>query len=339
LAAAADLFSSKLTEPSASSHAYIEQEVDTVRKSLAIILAIMLVMVLVLPMAASADNKGKAKNRGLSVRGKVQTEGIVTSVDPGSSMFTMQLTRRDNRVGTDTVVVLVQRATQLQLAGRDDDDDDDDERSRYFATINDIRVGDRVRLEGFRLDDGRILALKLNIRNRRIADRRGERNLPSRGVVAQGVVSAKSFNHLTVVGSDGVTRVVLVTPATDVRGQRNSFGAIQTNDVVVVQGTVNADGSVSARQIEVVFASGGTAFNGGGTQRTGVITAKSTTGGQFLILDNSFAVNISGDTRILWGGQLRSFGDLQVGQRVTVSGDPIRVGGITVGINARVISL
>jgi hypothetical protein len=308
-----------------------------VRKSLAIVLAIMLVMVLVLPMAATADNKGKAKNRGLSVRGKVQTEGIVTSVDPGSSMFTMQLTRRDNRVGTDTVVVLVQRATELQLAGRGDDDDR--ERARRFASINDIRIGDRVKLEGFRLDDGRILALKLEIRNRRIADRRGIAARPSQGVVAQGVVSAKSFNHLTVVGSDGITRTVIATSATPVRGQRTSFNAIQPNDVVVVQGSVNADGTVSARQIEVVFASGGTAFNGGGTQRTGVITAKSTTGGQFLILDNSFAVNISGDTRILWGGQLRSFGDLQVGQRITVSGDPIRVGGITVGINARVISL
>ncbi|MGH2360546.1 MAG: DUF5666 domain-containing protein, partial [bacterium] len=216
----------------------------------------------------------------------------------------------------------------------DDDDDDDKERARRIATISDIRVGDRVKLEGFRLDDGRILAVKLQIRNRRIVGR------PDfQGVEAQGVVTSKGFNTLTVVSGNGITRTVLVTPATEVRGQRNSFAAIQTNDVVVVQGNVNADGTVSASRIEVVFASGGTAFNGGSTQRTGVITAKSSTGGQFLILDNSFAVNVSGDTRILWGGQLRSFADLQVGQRVMVSGDPIRVGGITVGINARVISL
>jgi hypothetical protein len=315
-------------------------EVDTMRKLIATVLTLALVMVLVVPMAALADNEGKRKDkgRGVSIRGKIQVEGIVTSMDFGSSMFTMRVTKHANRVGNDNLIVLVQRGTALRTAGRgnddDDDDDDDKERARRIATISDIRVGDRVKLEGFRLDDGRILAVKLQIRNRRIVGR------PDfQGVEAQGVVTSKGFNTLTVVSGNGITRTVLVTPATDVRGQRNSFAAIQTNDVVVVQGNVNADGTVSASRIEVVFASGGTAFNGGSTQRTGVITAKSSTSGQFLILDNSFAVNVSGDTRILWGGQLRSFADLQVGQRVMVSGDPIRVGGITVGINARVISL
>lgn len=310
------------------------------RKLIAVVLTLALVMVLVVPMAALADNEGKRKDkgRGVSIRGKIQVEGIVTSMDFGSSMFTMRVTKQANRVGNDNLIVLVQRGTALRTAGRgnddDDDDDDDKERARRIATISDIRVGDRVKLEGFRLDDGRILAVKLQIRNRRIVGR------PDfQGVEAQGVVTSKGFNTLTVVSGNGITRTVLVTPGTEVRGQRNSFAAIQTNDVVVVQGNVNADGTVSASRIEVVFASGGTAFNGGSTQRTGVITAKSTTGGQFLILDNSFAVNVSGDTRILWGGQLRSFADLQVGQRVMVSGDPIRVGGVTVGINARVISL
>jgi len=310
-------------------------EVDTMRKLIAIVLTLGLIMVLVLPMAALADNekKGKGKGRGVSIRGKIQVEGTVTSLDPGSSMFTMRVTKNANRVSNESLLVLVQRGTELRAAGRDDDDDDE-ERFRRIATISDIRIGDRVKLEGFRLDDGRILALKLQIKNRRIAGR------PDfQGVEAQGVVTAKGFNTLTVVSGNGVARTVLVTPATDVRGQRNSFAAIQPNDVVVVQGNVNADGTVSASRIEVVFASGGTAFNGGPAQRTGVITAKSSTGPQFLIIDNSFAVNISSDTRILWGGQLRSFADLQVGQRVMVSGDPIRVGGITVGINARVISL
>jgi len=311
------------------------------RKLIAIVLTLALVMVLVVPMAALADNEGKRKDkgRGVSIRGKIQVEGVVRSMDFGSSMFTMRVTKHANRVGNDNLIVLVQRGTALRTAGRgndddDDDDDDDKERARRIATISDIRVGDRVKLEGFRLDDGRILALKLQIRNRRIVGR------PDfQGVEAQGVVTSKGFNTLTVVSGNGITRIVLVTVATEVRGQRNSFAAIQPNDVVVVQGNVNADGTVSASRIEVVFASGGTAFNGGSTQRTGVITAKSSSGGQFLILDNSFAVNVSSDTRILWGGQLRSFADLQVGQRVMVSGDPIRVGGITVGINARVISL
>lgn len=302
------------------------------RKLIAIVLTLGLIMVLVLPMAALADNEKKGKGRGVSIRGKIQVEGTVTSLDPGSSMFTMRVTKNANRVSNESLFVLVQRGTELRAAGRDDNDEE--ERFRRIATISDIRIGDRVKLEGFRLDDGRILALKLQIKNRRIEGR------PDfQGVEAQGVVTAKGFSTLTVVSGNGVARTVLVTPATDVRGQRNSFAAIQPNDVVVVQGNVNADGTVSASRIEVVFASGGTAFNGGPAQRTGVITAKSSTGPQFLIIDNSFAVNISSDTRILWGGQLRSFADLQVGQRVMVSGDPIRVGGITVGINARVISL
>lgn len=295
------------------------------RKSLAMFLAIALVLTLVLPMTAFAD-KGKGKDKGHSVRGKVQIEGIVTGLNLGASMFSMRVTKHANRVGSDNnVLVLVQRATELKVKHRGDDDDDDDEHARRIASINDLQVGDRVKLDGFRLDDGRILALKLDIKNRRIfAPPEPE------GVVAQGVVSAKGANTLAVVGSDGVTRIVLVTAATNIRGRRNSFAEIQPTDVVVVQGTVNADGTVLARRIEVVFA--------GGTQMSGVITAKSSVGPQFLIMNNSIAVNVSGDTRIISGGFLRSFNDLQVGQTITVSGEPVRIGGVTVGINARVIT-
>ncbi|MBI2247254.1 MAG: hypothetical protein HYU65_04905 [Armatimonadetes bacterium] len=294
------------------------------RKSLAMFLAIALVLTLVLPMTAFAD-KGKGKGKGLSVRGKIKVEGVVTGVSPGASMFTMRVTKHASRAGSGNLVVLVQRATELKVRHNDDDDDDEDEHARRIASINDLRVGDRVQLEGFRLDDGRILALKLDIKNRRIAG-----PPEPEGVVAQGVVSAKGANTLAVVGSDGVTRIVLVTAATDIRGRRNSFAEIQPTDVVVVQGTVNADGTVLARRIEVVFA--------GGTQMSGVITAKSSVGPQFLIMNNSIAVNVSGDTRIISGGFLRSFNDLQVGQTITVSGEPVRIGGVTVGINARVIT-
>lgn len=296
------------------------------RKSLAMFLAIALVLTLVLPMTAFADKgQGQGKGKGLSVRGKIKVEGVVTGVSPGASMFTMRVTKHANRAGSDNLVVLVQRATELKVRHNDDDDDDEDEHARRIASINDLRVGDRVQLEGFRLDDGRILALKLDIKNRRIAG-----PPEPEGVVAQGVVTAKGANTLAVVGSDGVTRIVLVTAATNIRGRRNSFAEIQPTDVVVVQGTVNADGTVLARRIEVVFA--------GGTQMSGVITAKSSVGPQFLIMNNSIAVNVSGDTRIISGGFLRSFNDLQVGQTITVSGEPVRIGGVTVGINARVIT-
>lgn len=149
------------------------------------------------------------------------------------------------------------------------------------------------------------------------------------GVLAQGVVTGKSLNAVTVLDHSGGARLVIVPTTTVVTGQRTSFAAIIPNDVVRVEGTVNSDNSITARQIEVVFASG--------YQVTGRITFKSQTP-QFLIVNNALSVNVASDTRIIAGGQMRSFADLQVGQTITVSGTPVTVAGATVGVNARVIT-
>ncbi len=294
------------------------------RKILTAALVIALATMLVLPAAAPAGPAKGSQGRGPAVRGKLIVEGIVTAVNPTASAFTLQITKPGHqmRAGGSTLVVLVQQATLVKVKGPGDDDENVARRS---ASIADVHVGDRVQVEGFRLDDGRVVALRLDIKNRAVAGP----GIQPPNAAATGVVTAKGASSLVIAGTDGGNRVILITPSTDFRGQRASFAAIQPGDMVVVQGTVNADGSIVARQIETTFSAG--------TTISGVVTAKSTVGPMFLILNNSLAVNVSADTRIVSGGQSRSFADLQVGQTVTVMGTPISVGGVTVGINARVI--
>ncbi len=259
------------------------------------------------------------------VKGKVEVEGTIVAVAPASSTFTVHATRGQ----TGTVVVLVQRATELKIKhkGGEDEDEAREERARVPASLADFHVGDRVKVEGFRLDDERLLALKVEVKNRTVA--RTQPQPPPQGLVAQGVVVSKNSGTLTIVEPDGASRLVIVPATVVVTGQRTSFAAILLNDTVRVEGTVNADSSIMARQVEVVFAN---AF-----QITGRITFKSALP-QFLIVNNSTSVNVAGDTRIVSGGQLRSFADLQVGQTITVTGTPLTVGPATIGVNAKVIA-
>lgn len=259
------------------------------------------------------------------VKGKVEVEGTIVAVAPASSTFTVQTTKGQ----TATVVVLVQRATELKIKrkGGEDEDEAREERARVPASLADFRVGDRVKVEGFRLDDGRLLALKVEVKNRVVA--RTQPQPPPQDLVAQGVVVAKNSGTLTIVEPGGASRLVIVPATVVVTGQRTSFAAVLLDDTVRVEGTENADNSITARQIEVVFAN---AF-----QIIGRITFKSVLP-QFLIVNNSTSVNVAGDTRIVSGGQLRSFADLQVGQTITVSGTPMTVGGATIGVNAKVIA-
>lgn len=299
------------------------------QKVTAAILAAVLALALAFPAAAMADKGKSAKSKGPRVQGKLTVEGIVTAVNNGGGAFTIQVMNPGHaqRAGSTTLLVLVQQATELQLTGRRDDDEDDDGDdnggARRRASIADIRVGDRVKLEGFRLDDGRILALRLQIKNRTVAG-------PGQfEFAASGVVTTKGANSLMIL-ANGTPRAILITPSTEFRGHRSWFGAVQPGDFVMVQGTVNADGSIVARRVETTIS--------GGTTLSGQITSKSAIGSLFLILNNSIAVNVAGDTQVISLGQIRSFHDLQVGQTITVTGSPIVIGGVTVAINARTIT-
>ncbi|MGH2437819.1 MAG: DUF5666 domain-containing protein [bacterium] len=298
------------------------------RKFTSAILAAVLALALVVPVAAFGGKGKDAKSRAPQVRGKLTVEGIVTAVNSGGGVFSIQVTNPGHarRAGSMTLHVLVQQATELQLAGRTDDGEDNDDNTLSVlrrASIADIRVGDRVTLEGFRLDDGRILALRLRVKNRAVAAP-GDFEF-----AASGVVTSRSVNALQIV-SGSTRRAILITPSTDFRGQRTWFGAIQPGDFVMVAGMVNADGSIVARRVETTI--------GGGTSISGRITSKSTAGPLFLMLNNSVAVNLARDTQVLSFGQIRSVHDLQVGQMITVTGVPLVIGGVTVAINARTIT-
>lgn len=285
--------------------------------------ASLLVAGLILAVAAPAVLA--EHGRGPKVKSKFTVQGIVTAVHPARSMLTVQLTNRGSiqQAGASVLRVLVAAGTEIRLKFEDSEDDEDDEEHERHAVLRELRVGDRVKIEAFRLDDGRVLALKLEARTRRAA---GFPRLA--GVVAIGVVAEKRIRSLVIVGEEG-TWTVLVTPATEFRGQRESFAAIRRGDAVVVRGTVNADGTIVARQVETTFIGGATTI--------GVITAIVSLP-PFLILNNALAINVGGDTRILSGGRVRSFSDLRVGQTVTVTGAPVIVAGVTVAINARVIT-
>lgn len=267
-----------------------------------------------------------------TVHGKVNVEGVITAVDRLASAFLLRVTKH----GSGTTLVLVQDATELVVTrhktrGKERDEDDEDEgreeHARQQASITDVHVGDQVKVQGFQLDDGRLLALQIDIRNRVVPV---HPPVPLPSLIAQGVVIAMSLTTITVLDASGPARVVQVAASTPVTGQRAWIGAIVPDDVVRVEGVLNRDGSVTARRIDVVFASG--------YQVTGRITQKGAIGGQFLILDNRLAVNVAADTRIISGGQMRSFSDLQVGQVVTAAGTPVTVGPFTIGENAKVIT-
>jgi len=293
------------------------------RTVVALLAAALAVTVAALP--AGAD-KPKVKD-------KVQVDGVVTAIDPIGSAFVLQTSGKQ---GSHSYVVLVQGATELRAGragkgkegdqGEDEQGDEGDNQAVRRAAISDFHVGDHVRLQAFRLDDGRLVALRAQVLNRAVAFQ--PQPIPQ-GLVAQGVVVGRSANTLTVLDRGGATRVVIVPGNAVITGQRSAFAQIIPNDVVRVEGTVNPDNTVTARQVEVLFA--------GAYQVSGRITFKSPNQ-QFLLINNTMSVNIAPDTRIISGGQLRSFNDMQTGQTVTVTGTPITVAGITVGISAHVIT-
>lgn len=72
----------------------------------------------------------------------------------------------------------------------------------------------------------------------------------------KGIVTAKSEKSLTI-REGNTTLQVNVTDATQVTGQRDSFGKIVTGDIVRVDGRLNPEKQWLAGKIEVLFAAGG----------------------------------------------------------------------------------
>lgn len=201
------------------------------------VVAAFIVAVLLVPPALADD-------RDQVLWGRMTVEGVITSVNPGGSTFLLRVMRpeRPRRLGLGYVSVWVQQGTRIE-----GNDDPRFERP-WFRTF---RPGDRVQVDGFRLDDGRLLALQVEVRDRAFASA----PVVVSGVTFRGVIIARGANLIVIVDVGGTTRIILISAGTRVRGLRASFGALQANDTVVIVGEANADGSVAAREVQVIQAS------------------------------------------------------------------------------------
>ncbi len=67
-----------------------------------------------------------------------------------------------------------------------------------------------------------------------------------------GVIAAKDSGSITVNTNDGSSHVVLITPTTDIsKSVSGSMSDISIGSVVIVSGTTNSDGSISAKRIQI----------------------------------------------------------------------------------------
>jgi len=202
---------------------------------------ILLVGITVLVTAAALVLPARADDRESTRLGRMTVDGVIVSVDSRSSTFLLRVLRPPDwaqRFDLDYLPVWVQHGTRI--------DDDDN----WFArsALRGIHRGDRVTVEGFRLDDGRLLALAIDVQDRAF--------VPPPVVVTEiifrGIVVARRPNLIVILEAGGGTRIILISATTRFRGLRASWTALQANDSVVIVGQPNADGTVGAREVQVI---------------------------------------------------------------------------------------
>jgi len=72
------------------------------------------------------------------------------------------------------------------------------------------------------------------------------------GGLLSGTVAAKDSGSITVNTRDGSSHVVLITPATTVsKSVTGALSDVSTGSTIIVSGTTNSDGSVSASLIQL----------------------------------------------------------------------------------------
>lgn len=72
------------------------------------------------------------------------------------------------------------------------------------------------------------------------------------GSFLSGTVAARDSGSMTVNTRDGSSRVILITPATSVsKSISGSMSDVSVGSTIIVSGTTNSDGSVSASLIQI----------------------------------------------------------------------------------------
>ncbi|OLD46374.1 MAG: hypothetical protein AUI83_15225 [Armatimonadetes bacterium 13_1_40CM_3_65_7] len=80
----------------------------------------------------------------------------------------------------------------------------------------------------------------------------GRMTVEGSDIICRGVVVARGPN-LIVVLDTGETRIIIIISATTrFHGFRASWAALQANDRVVIVGQANGDGTVAAREVQVI---------------------------------------------------------------------------------------
>lgn len=197
-----------------------------------------------------------------------------------------------------------------------------DEHDSSF-TLADLQAGDTVKVEGTLQPDSTILAREIELRRSEAEDEgddeqgQGENEAEFLGVID----SVNAPDHLTVSG-----RVVAVDSATVIRqdeGDSNlTFADLHAGDTVKVEGTLQPDSSVLAREIEVRHGEAGEQENEAEVE--GVIDSLLPpdlfVAGQVVHTDSATVIRHDGDTLTL--------GDLHAGDRVRVKGVQLADGSI-----------
>lgn len=200
----------------------------TTVQSLVVLLALAIVPV----SPAQADEWGRAR------LGRMAVEGMVLAVNPPASTLVLRVERPERALHLGHLVVWVQEGTRVN---------GDDDRWSAHRPPRDFRRGDRMRVDGFRLDDGRLLALVIDVKERAFASP----PVVIGDAILRGVLVARGPNLLVILDSNGGTRIILIAATTLIRGLRTSLATLQTHDAVLVLGRPNDAGAVLAREVQV----------------------------------------------------------------------------------------
>lgn len=196
------------------------------------------ILVVLLTLAILPVSPAQADEWGRALLGRMAVEGLVLAVNPLASTLVLRVERPERALHLGHLVVWVQQGTRVN---------GDDDRWSAHRPARDFRRGDRMKVDGFRLDDGRLLALVIDVKERAVASP----PVVIGDVILRGVLVARGPNLIVIVDSDGESRIVLIVTTTRIRGLRTSLTTLQTHDAVLVLGRPNDAGALVAREVQV----------------------------------------------------------------------------------------
>jgi hypothetical protein len=185
----------------------------------------------------------------------------------------------------------------------------------HLAGLADIKSGDRVSVNARANADGTFTALRIEVETEH-----GGGN-DDHGAELTGNIASISPGAITVTTGGGATVTVKISTTTSIRRGDTTLTAsdLKTGNHVEVNGTLNADGSITATSIKVEDTGNG---NGNddhheSVEFTGTVSAVSSTS----ITVGSTTATLTSSTVVRKSGNNASIADIKAGQRVEVTAD------------------